>query len=1385
MSSLYAVFGKAVVISVLVACPAAVADEKEGGDEREAAERYPWESDAFAADPQDVLQAAQKLSPPLGAAVHEYLDEVVCRIDAQGRRELRRRSVWRILNRQGLNDAVVAAAWSPWLHHRPQLDARVIGPDGSIQRLDPSTINEVPFPQSNPTVFSDKRVLQAPIPALRVGAIVEYRTVVRERVPFFGLSGVTHVGLYTGSPNVLLLRRRLTAPLSFGLKYDVFGTDLKPTREQTDEQIVVSVERRQPPPVTQVDSDLPADVVALPYLVASGKSTWNEIATKYAKLVDDKLAGAELKESAEGLANGAATPAEQVQRVLAHVRQQVRYTGIEFGEEAIIPHTPSQTLTRGYGDCKDQSTLLVGMLRSIGIEANVALINAAALHGTSPDHPGLDAFDHVIVFLPKLNLWLDPTAGFHRPGQLPVHLQGKMALVADAATQQLTKTPVATSADSVMEESFEYRFAHDGSSTVKHIVQVRGTIGAAFRSQISQFASPQQFRQSFLQQVKQSYGSDKLTEFSVSDVHDFQTPFRRESVVADAVVGTLNNEELIAPIYGEIAFDYLPFYLRATPQLAQVPQFQRKTAVSLSHKYQYVGRWRLVPPSGFRVAELPAEFSFQIGSFEFRQAFRQVANEVVEVEVRFDCGDGQLTVPQVAEFQAKFQQLRREGADPLGIGGGQVDDTPTSVRFVHRGQELIDQGKHREGFAVFLASIAAQPNELAPREIYVRALHRNNVSWEAQRQAKEMVRTAPDSEKSQRLLGLMLTFDAFGRQYQHGYDMQGARQALRRAVELAPEDFLSRWFLAEALTYDEYGNSFPQSTLAEAIQHYRKADQLKPPNAGSLERFYHALFIQGDDAALQQQLQNVPPTVTTLALQLAVAAKTDPAGALNYILRSWPQAENQRVMVINTMNLLNNSRHYEAAAKWLDTLPETLRDPQIRVQQNVLRKLKKFEDARFEEADPRQVAQDVVRACLMNVPGEAILRQYGVRESKWGAKRLIAVTSSLFNTATPQHLATALRRGDAVSAFEVEHESVAEGRVTRVRFSHNGQTAALFVLKTEDGYRLLPDDFTCPETGSIAFQLATAGDTEAAEKILQWIYEETKQPVSLFLPFSGTPFQRTWPHRQRQDKGAVQLAAAMLAGTSSRPEKPIQFLREARAAETESLVRLQIERALLDAYRDSEDYEAALKLTEDLLDSATANLEVRRYQLFFLLQLDRADEARQQAEAAVEGETPATWALAVLSDLAARNGDFSEAMRWGRKALDNGLKHQPTRADLLNAIAWQALLVEDVPQDAVQWAAESVELNASSEALHTQATVAAVHGEPNQVIQLHSEAISLRADPALQPYDWFTLFLMAERFGLEDAAKHAYQRYVDSRQGDEWQSLQPAFERRLAKMAGP
>jgi transglutaminase-like putative cysteine protease len=119
-------------------------------------------------------------------------------------------------------------------------------------------------------------------------------------------------------------------------------------------------------------------VAHFPEIEFSTGASWHAMAAEYAEIVDRRADPAAVQEIVDKLIAGKTGVAEKEGAILDYLDREVRYTGIEFGEAALMPHDPADTLSRKYGDCKDKATLLATMLRAAGIPAYVALLNAGS-----------------------------------------------------------------------------------------------------------------------------------------------------------------------------------------------------------------------------------------------------------------------------------------------------------------------------------------------------------------------------------------------------------------------------------------------------------------------------------------------------------------------------------------------------------------------------------------------------------------------------------------------------------------------------------------------------------------------------------------------------------------------------------------------------------------------------------------------------------------------------------------------------------------------------------------------------------------------------------------------------------------------------------------------
>jgi len=110
------------------------------------------------------------------------------------------------------------------------------------------------------------------------------------------------------------------------------------------------------------------------------------------------------------------------------VRRNVHYVDMCLGPGGVVPYAAASVLANRYGDAKDHATLLVALLASAGIDSTVALVNNGNAYQL-PAAPTLGVLNHAIVYVPSLQLYLDPTADSVAGGFLPAALLGKPAVL--------------------------------------------------------------------------------------------------------------------------------------------------------------------------------------------------------------------------------------------------------------------------------------------------------------------------------------------------------------------------------------------------------------------------------------------------------------------------------------------------------------------------------------------------------------------------------------------------------------------------------------------------------------------------------------------------------------------------------------------------------------------------------------------------------------------------------------------------------------------------------------------------------------------------------------------------------------------------------------------
>ncbi|MDP9000338.1 MAG: DUF3857 domain-containing protein, partial [Myxococcota bacterium] len=250
--------------------------------------------------------------------------------------------------------------------------------------------------------------------------------------------------------------------------------------EHGDTRIFRFVLRDAPAMVQEPQQPPWAEVLG--HVHVSTYKSWDEMGRWYWGLVKDQFVpDDEVRRRAETLTAGLRDEAAKVRAIYDYVVQNTRYVALEFGIHGYKPYRCAQIFARGFGDCKDKATLIVTMLRALGIKATPVIVRTGNKGDIETSPASLAPFDHMIAYVPSLDLYLDGTAEYTGSLELPAMDRGAMALQVNEGAAKLVHLPDPPASASLSTHRLDAVLAPDGAAQVDWRVQVSGVEAAEWR----------------------------------------------------------------------------------------------------------------------------------------------------------------------------------------------------------------------------------------------------------------------------------------------------------------------------------------------------------------------------------------------------------------------------------------------------------------------------------------------------------------------------------------------------------------------------------------------------------------------------------------------------------------------------------------------------------------------------------------------------------------------------------------------------------------------------------------------------------------------------------------------------------------------------------------
>lgn len=236
----------------------------------------------------------------------------------------------------------------------------------------------------------------------------------------------------------------LKIPDVMDIKSKMYVFDTQPVISTTGDYTTYHWELTEIPPYNVVDYEpsdelvrgkldlMPGNIMMGGYYIPS--STWSGIGLWCQDLYRDRYT-ASFTSSVEN-------PDSLIKTIYDDVTKKVRYVAIEIGVGGWQPYKADLTESRGFGDCKDMSSLLISYLRNNHIKAYPVLVLTKDEGRIDPDFPQL-RFNHVITIAVNGSdtIWMDPTCELCPYGDLPTADEDIDVLVVNSNGGVLRRTP--------------------------------------------------------------------------------------------------------------------------------------------------------------------------------------------------------------------------------------------------------------------------------------------------------------------------------------------------------------------------------------------------------------------------------------------------------------------------------------------------------------------------------------------------------------------------------------------------------------------------------------------------------------------------------------------------------------------------------------------------------------------------------------------------------------------------------------------------------------------------------------------------------------------------------------------------------------------------------
>lgn len=604
---------------------------------------------AARAEVEELLRLAPPSSEYPNASFIKLIDEVKYVIRRDGSWTTTTRIAAKICSERGRAIANVQLPYNSAFERIKTLHARTIRPDGTVVDVKREDIAEM-SPYSTYAMYSSVKTQVLIMPAIEDDCIIDYKWEVSGRESFMP-SHFWQVRHYQSDEPTIISRYILEVPANRSFTHISYNTDIAPvvTTSRSGKTKTYAWEGRDFGEI-EPEPYMPALSEICPWFEMSSVSSWDEVTAWYRDLMEPQMKSTPEIEHAVGeLTKSKETDLDEAKVVFYWVADKIRYVGLEFGASAYEPHSAEEVFDKRYGDCKDQVSLLVVMLRAAGIKAYPALVATSFRGTTSSRIPSPGIFDHAIALaeIGGRRYWMDPAAEVCPFGDLPEADRGREVLVIKEAGGAFIETPEYAAEENGSWQTTTIKLNADGGVTASVVWTAAGSAGLSARTAYK-YAKPSSIKKGFEATIASISPDAKLNDFSIENLTLRDEPLKMTyDFEASGWANRTNKFLIFRPSLHQSVLSQTPF---SKPE--------RRHDIRFSGVSTNAADTRIELPDGFRAEEMPQSVSLEMDFATYERTYTLEGNVLTVVE-RLVRQDARVPAARYSEVRKFYEDVIR------------------------------------------------------------------------------------------------------------------------------------------------------------------------------------------------------------------------------------------------------------------------------------------------------------------------------------------------------------------------------------------------------------------------------------------------------------------------------------------------------------------------------------------------------------------------------------------------------------------------------------------------------------------------------------------------------------------------------------------------------